>query len=162
MSYEDVKCYFKKIGLSDRITEHELTGDTVEHAAEIIGCTPAEIAKTLSFLVNEKPVMVVMAGDARVNSSKFKAIFHQKPIMMPRENVEQQIGHKPGGVCPFAVNEAVAIYLDISMKRFEKVYTAGGIDTATLWVSIAELEKYSGAIEWVDVCKGWYINDEKL
>ena len=160
MSYERVKNYFEKIGLSDRITEHELTGDTVEHAAEMIGCTPAEIAKALSFLVNEKPVMVVMAGDARVNSSKFKARFHQKPTMVPREDVERLIGHKPGGVCPFAVNEGVPVYLDISMKRFEKVHTAGGIDTATLWVSVAELEKYSGAVEWVDVCKGWYINEE--
>lgn len=159
MAYEKVKDFFEQIGLSERITEHASTGDTVEHAAEIIGCTPAEIAKSLSFLVNEKPVMVVMAGDARVNSSKFKAKFHQKPAMVPREDVEQLIGHKPGGVCPFAVNEDVPVYLDISMRRFEKVHTAGGIDTATLWVSIAELEKYSGAVEWVDVCKGWYENE---
>ena len=154
MSYETVKDYFEKAGLSDRITEHELTGDTVEHAAQVIGCTPAEIAKALSFLVNDKPVMVVMAGDVRVNSSKFKTKFHQKPTMVPREEVERLIGHKPGGVCPFAANEDVPIYLDISMKRFEKVHTAGGIDTATVCVTIEELEKYSGAVEWVDVCKG--------
>lgn len=159
LSYDRVKAYFKAIGLSDRITEHAATGDTVAHAAEIIGCTPAEIAKALSFLVNEKPVMVVMAGDARVNSSKFKVKFHQKPGMVPREEVERLIGHKPGGVCPFAVKEDVPVYLDISMKRFEQVHTAGGIDTATICVSIAELETYSGAVEWVDVCKGWYVNE---
>lgn len=155
MSYEKVKHYFKEIGLSDHITEHERTGDTVEHAANIIGCTPGEITKTLSFLVDEKPVLVVMAGDARVNSSKFKAKFHQKPGMVPREDVERLIGHKPGGVCPFAVNQDVPVYLDGSMKRFKKVHTAGGIDTATICVSIAELEKYSAADGWVDVCKGW-------
>lgn len=159
MSYENVKHYIEKIGLSDRITEHELTGDTVEHATEVIGCTPAEIAKALSFLVKEKPVMVVMAGDAKVNSSKFKAKFHQKPAMAPREDVERLVGHKPGGVCPFAINQDVPIYLDISMKRFEAVHTASGTDTATICVSITELEKYSGTVEWVDVCKGWYVNE---
>ena len=159
MSYDIVKHYFERIGLSNRITEHEMTGDTVEHAAEIIGCTPAEIAKALSFLVNEKPVMVVMAGDARVNSSKFKATFHQKPTMVPREDVERLIGHRPGGVCPFAVNKDVPVYFDVSMKRFEKVHTAGGTDMATICVSIGELDRYSGAVEWVDVCKGWYVNE---
>lgn len=159
MSYERVKEYFAEIGLSDHITEHELTGDTVEHAAGIIGCAPAEIAKAMSFLVNGSPVMVVMAGDARVNSSKFKAKFHQKPVMVPREDVEHLIGHRPGGVCPFAVNSGVPIYLDISMKRFERVHTAGGIDTATICVTLPELEKYSGTAGWVDVCQGWYVNE---
>lgn len=159
MSYCEVRKYFDEIGLSDRITEHKSTGDTVEHAAEIIGCAPAEIAKSLSFLVDGNPVMVVMAGDTRVNSSKFKAVFRQKPGMVPRGDVELLTGHKPGGVCPFAVNEAVPIYLDISLKRFEKVHTAGGIDTDTICVSIAELEKYSRAVGWVDVCKGWNVNE---
>lgn len=159
MSYERVKKYFDEIGLSNRITEQDLTGDTVEHAAEVIGCTPAEIAKAMSFLVGDKAVMVVMAGDAKVNSSKFKSQFHQKPVMVPFEEVENRIGHKPGGVCPFAVNEGVPVYLDISMKRFTQVYTAGGIDTATIRVSVEELEKYSHAVCWVDVCKGWYVNE---
>ena len=154
MSYERVKKYFDEIGLSNRITVQKLTGDTVKHAAEVIGCTPGEIAKAMSFLVNEKPIMVVMAGDVKVNSSKFKAQFHQKPIMVPWNEVESLIGHKPGGVCPFAVNEGVPVYLDVSMKRFSQVYTAGGIDTATIQVSIEELEKYSHAACWVDVCKG--------
>lgn len=159
MSYEKVKKYFDEIGLSDRITVQKRTGDTVEHAAEIIGCAPAEIAKAMSFLVDEKPVMVVMAGDAKVNSSKFKAQFHQKPIMVPYDEVENLIGHKPGGVCPFAVNAAVPVFLDVSLKRFTEVYTAGGIDTATIQVSIEELVKYSHAACWVDVCKGWYVNE---
>ena len=159
MSYEKVKRYFDEIGLSDRITVQKLTGDTVEHAAEVIGCTPAEIAKAMSFLVNEKPVMVVMAGDAKVNSSKFKANFHQKPVMLPFDEVESRIGHKPGGVCPFAVNEGVSVYLDVSLKRFAQVYTAGGIDMATIRVSVSELERYSHAAGWIDVCKGWYVNE---
>lgn len=159
MSYEKVKGYFDEIGLPDRITLQKLTGDTVEHAAEVIGCTPAEIAKAMSFLVNEKPVMVVMAGDAKVNSSKFKANFRQKPVMVPYDEVEDRIGHKPGGVCPFAVNEGVTVYLDVSLKRFTQVYTAGGIDTATIQVSVEELEKYSHAAGWIDVCKGWYVNE---
>lgn len=159
MSYERVKNYFEKICLSDRITEHDLTGDTVEHAAEIIGCTPAEIAKTLSFLVNEKPVMVVMAGDARVNSSKFKAKFHQKPSMVPREDVERLIGHPPGGVCPFAVNDGVPIYLDVSLKRFSVIHTAAGTDMATIRLTLPELEACSRCTGWVDVCKGWYVNE---
>lgn len=159
MSYEKVKAYFDAIGLPDRITVQKLTGDTVEHAAEVIGCTPAEIAKAMSFLVNDQPVMVVMAGDAKVNSSKFKASFHQKPVMVPFDEVENRIGHKPGGVCPFAVNEGVPVYLDVSLKRFTQVYTAGGTDTATIRVSVAELERYSRAAGWVDVCKGWYVNE---
>ena len=104
--------------------------------------------------------MVVMAGDAKVNSSKFKAKFRQKPSMVPREEVERLIGHKPGGVCPFAIREGVPIYLDVSLKRFIKVHTAAGIDMATLWVSLAELEQYSGASEWVDVCNGWQENKQ--
>lgn len=159
MSYNRVRNYFDEKNLSNLITEHELTGDTVEHAAEIIGCTLAEIAKSLTFLVDQKPVMVVMSGDARINSSKFKSKFHQKPSFIPREKVEDFIGHKPGAVCPFVVNEGVPIYLDVSLRRFTQVHTAAGIDTATICVGLTELEQYSHALEWVDVCKGWYIND---
>lgn len=155
VSYERVRSYFEGLGLSDRITVQELTGDTVEHAAGVIGCTPGEIAKAMSFLVDGRAVMVVMAGDAKVNSSKFKAQFRQKPVMVPWDQVEGLIGHRPGGVCPFAVNEGVSVYLDVSLKRFARVHTAGGIDTATIQVSVEELERYSSAVSWVDVCKGW-------
>ena len=115
MSFQNVKAYFEGVGLADHITVHDQTGDTVEHAAETIGCTPAEIAKAMTFLVGDKPIMVVMAGDTRVNSSKFKSYFHQKPSMVPREQVEELIGHEPGAVCPFAIRESVPVYLDISL-----------------------------------------------
>lgn len=159
MSYQAVKAYFESAGIADHITEHDQTGDTVEHAAQTIGCTPAEIAKALSFSVDEKPVIVVMAGDAKVNSSKFKSCFHQKPVMILWEEVEEQIGHAPGGVCPFAVKEGVSVYLDVSLKRFSVVHTAAGIDTATIRLTMAELEEHSHAAGWVDVCKGWYVNE---
>ena len=121
-----VKSYLETKGFGDRLTEHEETIDTVEHAAMRIGCTEPEIAKTLSFIVDEKPVIVVMAGDGRVNSSKFKAQFHTKPHMIPRDQVEKITGFQPGGVCPFAVPENIPIWLDVSMKRFEYVHPAGG------------------------------------
>lgn len=159
MSYQSVRDYFERAGIADHITEHQKTGDTVEHAAQTIGCAPAEIAKALSFLVNGSPIMVVMAGDAKVNSSKFKSCFRQKPVMIPWEQVENLIGHAPGGVCPFAVNEGVLIYLDISLKRFSVIHTAAGTDMATIRLTMAELEKHAHAVGWVDVCKGWFANE---
>lgn len=159
MSYERVKNYFENAGIADHITEHRQTGDTVAHAAETIGCTTAEIAKAMSFLVDGKPVMVVMAGDTKVNSSKFKAYFHQKPTMVPREQVEELIGHAPGGVCPFAVKEGVPVYLDISLKRFSVIHTAAGIDMATIRLTLEELIEHSHCAGWVDVCKGWLVNE---
>lgn len=129
--------------------------DTVEHAAQQIGCSEAEIAKTLSFLVDEKPVIVVMAGDTRVNSSKFKAQFHEKPHMIPREDVERITGDLLGGVCPFAIPAGIPIWLDISLKRFETVHPAGGDEFTSVAMTPTELAKASGAIGWCDVCKGW-------
>nr|WP_303039441.1 YbaK/EbsC family protein [Enterocloster clostridioformis] len=115
MSFQNVKTYFEGVGLADHITVHSQTGDTVEHAAEAVGCSPAEIAKSLTFLVDGKPVMIVMAGDTRVNSSKFKAYFHQKPSMVPYEQVGELIGHQPGAVCPFAIREDVTVYGILTM-----------------------------------------------
>ena len=155
MLNEKVYKWLEERGLSDRITEHEETIDTVEHAALRIGCTEPEIAKTLSFMVDEKPVIVVMAGDGRVNSSKFKALFHTKPHMVPREMVEDIIGFLPGGVCPFAIPAGIPVWLDISMKRFEFVYPAGGNEYTSVKLTPTELEAASGAIGWCDVCKGW-------
>lgn len=129
--------------------------DTVEHAAQQIGCSEAEIAKTLSFLVDEKPVIVVMAGDTRVNSSKFKAQFHEKPHMIPREDVERITGDLPGGVCPFAIPVGIPIWLDISLKRFETVHPAGGDEFTSVAITPTELARASGAIGWCNVCKGW-------
>lgn len=160
MSYQAVKTYFEQAGIVDHITERDQTGDTVEHAAQIIGCAPAEIAKAMSFLVEGKPVMVVMAGDAKVNNAKFKNYFHQKPTMIPWEQVEEQVGHAPGGVCPFAVREGVKIYLDASLKRFSVIHTAAGTDMATIRLTMAELEEHAHAAGWVDVCKGWFVNEE--
>ena len=133
-------------GFGDRITEHKETIDTVEHAAMQIGCTEAEIAKTLSFIVDEKPVIVVMAGDGRVNSSKFKGQFHTKPHMIPRDQVEELIGFQPGGVCPFGVPEGIPVWLDISMKRFEYIHPAGGNEFVSVNLTPDELEKASEVI----------------
>ena len=155
MINEKVRKYLIDNNLGDRLTEHVQTIDTVEHAAQQIGCTEPEIAKTLSYILDEKPVVVVMAGDGRVNSSKFKAKFHTKPHMVPRDDVEDVIGFQPGGVCPFAVNDNVPIWLDISLKRFEYVHPAGGNEFTSVKISPEELEAVSGSEGWVDICKGW-------
>ena len=146
-------------GFGDRISEHKETIDTVEHAAMQIGCSEAEIAKTLSFIVDEKPVIVVMAGDGRVNSSKFKAQFHTKPHMIPRDQVEEITGFQPGGVCPFGVPKDIPVWLDISMKRFAYIHPAGGNEFVSVNLTPDELEKASEAVGWCDVCKGWEENE---
>ena len=155
MINEKVKAYLEGKGFGDRITEHKETIDTVEHAAMQIGCSEAEIAKTLSFLVDDKPVIVVMAGDGRVNSSKFKALFHTKPSMIPRDRVEEITGFQPGGVCPFAVPSEIPVWLDISMKRFEYIHPAGGNEYVSVKLTPDELEAATEAEGWCDVCKGW-------
>jgi prolyl-tRNA editing enzyme YbaK/EbsC (Cys-tRNA(Pro) deacylase) len=159
MSFENVKKYFDEFGIGDRCVLQEHASDTVEHAAQAIGCIPAQIAKTMSFLVAEEPIMIVMAGDAKVHNSKYKASFHQKAAMIPWDQVEALTGHMPGGVCPFARNEGIKVYLDVSMKRFEIVYAAAGAPNGTIGLSIEELEKYSGYEQWVDIAKDW---DETL
>lgn len=155
MLNETVFEWLDKKGYADRITEHTETIDTVEHAAQQIGCSEAEIAKTLSFIVDEKPVIVVMAGDGRVNSSKFKAQFHTKPSKVPRDRVEELIGFAPGGVCPFGVREDIPVWLDVSMKRFAFIHPAGGNEFVSVKLTPEELEKASDAVGWCDVCKGW-------
>ena len=155
MSYEKVKEYFDQQGLGDRLTVQEHVSNTVQHAAEAIGCEPERIAKTMSFMLKEGPILIVTAGDARVNSSKFKTAFHQKPVMIPGDSVEEAIGHAPGGVCPFAVKDNVNIYLDISLKRFADVHAAAGNSRATVHLTLDELEKHSRMKDWVDVCKNW-------
>ncbi|MBR4454678.1 MAG: YbaK/EbsC family protein [Solobacterium sp.] len=155
MINEKVYTALKKYGLEDRFTRHEETIDTVEHAALRIGCTEPEIAKTLSFVVEEKPVIVVMAGDGRVNSSKFKAQFHTKPHMVPRDQVETLIGYQPGGVCPFGTPEEITVWLDVSMKRFAYVHPAAGDEYTSVTLTPEELELASRAQGWCDICKGW-------
>ena len=155
MVNEAVTQWLAKKGLADRIAEHTGSIDTVEHAAEQIGCSEAEIAKTLSFLVEGKPVIVVMAGDGRVNSAKFKAHFHAKPSMIPRDQVETLIGFLPGGVCPFGVPADIPVWLDVSMKRFAHIHPAGGNEFSSVCLTPEELETASDAVGWCDVCKGW-------
>ncbi len=155
MINEKVKSYLEEKGFGDRLEVHDETIDTVEHAALQIGCTEAEIAKTLSFLVDGMPVIIVMAGDGRVNSSKFKAKFHTKPSMIPRDRVEELTGFQPGGVCPFGVSEDIPVWLDVSMKRFEYVHPAAGNEFTSARLTPEELEKASRAAGWCDVCKGW-------
>lgn len=158
MSFEKVKKYFDEFGMGERCVLQEHESDTVEHAAQVIGCVPGQIAKTMSFLVAEEPVMIVMAGDAKVHNAKYKAFFHQKASMIPFDKVEELTGHMPGGVCPFARNEGIKTYLDISLKRFDIVYAAAGSPNGTIGLTIEELEKYSDYEQWVDVAKDWQDN----
>ncbi len=155
MSYENVKQYLESVGIGDRLKLLSHASATVEQAAEAIGCAPRQIAKTLSFLAGEEPILIIAAGDAKVDNKKFKELFHQKARMIPADQVESYIGHAPGGVCPFAIREGVSVYLDISIKRFDRVYPAGGNDHSAVDLTPEELEKYSGSSKWIDVCKGW-------
>lgn len=157
MPIEQVKAYFHAAGAGDRILEFTESSATVELAAKAVGCPPEHIAKTLSFLVSEQPVLIVVAGDARIDNQKYRAEFQTKAKMIPAECVEELVGHAPGGVCPFAVREAVAVCLDISLKRFETVYPAAGSANSAVRLTIPELEKFSGCRKWVDVCKNWNV-----
>lgn len=153
MAYDRVKAYFEEHKLGDRVKNLEESSATVEEAANALGCEPGHIAKTLSFLIDESPILVVTAGDTKVDNKKYKAKFQQKARMIPWDQVESYVGHEPGGVCPFAIKPEVKVYLDISMKRFEIVYPAAGSGHSAVELSLPELERYSKALEWVDVCK---------
>ena len=155
MSVEKAKKHLEAAGLGDRLTIHAVECDTVEHAAETIGCESAHIAKTMSFLLDEQPIVVVCAGDAKVKNGKYKAYFAKKAKMVPYEEVEAVIGHEPGGVCPFGLRDGVKVYLDISLKRFETVHAAGGARNATVRLSPDELSAAVTAEAWVDLCDGW-------
>lgn len=159
MSYEKVKAYFEAVHLGERVVVREHIGDTVAHAAEAIGCKPEHIVKTMSFMLDGQPALICMAGDAKVNNAKFKACFHQKAVMIPGDQVAELIGHVPGAVCPFAINEGVKVYLDASLKRFSVVHTAGGSLNSTVTLTLDELEAHASPERWIDVCKGWYVND---
>lgn len=154
MAIEKVKAYFEQYGLVERIQEFEVSSATVELAAQALNCEPCRIAKTLSFLVDGQAVLVVAAGDVKIDNAKYKARFGTKAKMLTPEEAETLVGHKVGGVCPFAVNEGVTVYLDDSLKRFDTVFPACGSSNSAIELSIAELEKYSGFTAWVDVTKG--------
>lgn len=153
MAFDRAKEYLEKLGLGDRISEFKVSSATVELAAVAVGTEPARIAKSMTFMVDDKPVMVVCAGDARVNNSKYKACFHTKAKMLTWDEVHELIGHDVGGVCPFGVREGVTVYLDESLRRFDIVYPACGSDNSAVKLTVAELEKASGSAGWVDVCK---------
>lgn len=155
MSIERVRAYFRSYGIEDRIQELDHSSATVALAAEALGTEPCRIAKTLSFLVDGSPILIVAAGDARVNNAKYKAFFGAKAKMLTPEEAVELIGHAVGGVCPFAVNDGVTVYLDESLKRFPTVFPACGSANSAIELTIPELEQYSGYKEWVDVCKDW-------
>ena len=153
MSIERARAHLAKHGLEDRIQEFTVSSATVALAAEALGCEPARIAKSLSFEKGESAILVIAAGDARIDNAKFKQRFGIKAKMLGADRVEPLIGHGVGGVCPFGVNEGIEIYLDESLKRFETVYPAAGTSSSAVHLTIKELERASEAIGWVDVCK---------
>ena len=155
MSIEKVKEYFKKFGIENRILEFDVSSATVELAAQALGCEGCRIAKTISFMVDGGAVLIVCAGDAKIDNAKYKAYFGTKAKMLSYEEASELIGHAVGGICPFATNEGVKIYLDESLKRFETVFPACGSSNSAIELTIPELEKYSSYIDWIDVCKSW-------
>ena len=156
MSIQKVRAYFEPLGIAGRIREFSVSSATVELAAVAVGVAGARIAKSLSFKVEEQPIIIVVAGDAKVDNSAYKKPFHTKAKMLTHEEAHTLIGHDVGGVCPFALPENVKAYLDVSLKRFETVFPAAGSDNSAIELTCGELEKYaSNFVEWVDVCKGW-------
>ena len=155
MSIDRVREYLKRFELDGRILEFETSSATVELAAQAAGVIPARIAKSLSLMLPEGPILLVAAGDARIDNPRFKAQFHAKAKMLGADEVAMRIGHAVGGVCPFAVKEGTEIYLDESLKRFHTVFPACGSSNSAIELTIAELEEYSSSLSWVDVCKNW-------
>ena len=155
MSIEKVRKYFESYGIADRILEFDVSSATVDLAAQAVGVEGKRIAKTLSFLLGDKCILIVAAGDARVDNKKYKDRFGLKAKMLAHDDVPEYIGHAVGGVCPFAVKEGVEVYLDESLKRFETVFPAAGSANSAIELTIPELEQYSKANGWVDVCKAW-------
>ena len=155
MSFEKVKAYFDTFGMGNRCIDLKESSATVALAAQALGTEEARIAKTMSFLLDDQPLIVVVAGDARVDNHKYKETFHKKAKMIPGVECEKYIGHRPGGVCPFCLPPHVPVYLDVSLKRFDIVYPAAGTDHSAVKLTIDELEKYSNSKGWVDVCKQW-------
>lgn len=151
MSVEKVKEYFKKYYMDEQIIEHQESTATVSDAASALNCQEAEIAKTLSFRVSDDIILIVMSGDAKIDNSKYKERFKVKAKMVESEMVEELIGHAVGGVCPFAINDNIKVYLDESLKRFKYVYPACGSSNSAIKLTIPELEKYSNFTEWIDV-----------
>ena len=155
MSIQKVREYFAQWRMEDRVQELSQSSAAVEEAAAALHTEGKRIAKSMSFLVDDQPILVIFAGDARVDNHKFKMRFHKKATMIKHDDVERLIGHPVGGVCPFAVNPGVTVYLDESLKRFQTVFPACGSANSAIELTLPELETYSRAKEWVDVSKGW-------
>ena len=152
MALEIAKQYLEERGFGDRVMVFDVSSATVELAAQAVGTEPARICKSLTFLVEEKPVMILCAGDAKINNSKYKAFFHTKAKMLSFDQVHELIGHDVGGVCPFGIKEGVTVYLEESLKRFDIVYPACGSGNSAVKLTIPELEELSGYTAWIDVC----------
>ena len=155
MSLESVRKYFSRFGIQNRIQELPESSATVDLAAHALGCEGKRIAKTLSFWVREKPILIVMAGDAKIDNHKYKHFFGVKSKMMTPNEVESVVGHAVGGVCPFGINDGVSVYMDVSLKRFTTVFPACGSGNSAIELSIDEMQKYSNCVEWIDICKSW-------
>ncbi len=159
MSIERVREHFRTYGIESRIQEFDVSSATVELAAAALHCAPQRIAKTLSFTANGHVVLVVAAGDAKIDNPKYKAQFGAKAKMLSPKEAEGLVGHAVGGVCPFAVNSGVSVWLDVSLRRFDTVFPACGSANSAIELTILELEKYSGYAGWVDVCKGYDLDN---
>ncbi len=153
MSFDKAKKYLEEKGYADHIIELADSSATVQLAAQALGVEPGMIAKTLSFLNGDKPILILAEGIARIDNHKYKDTFHVKAKMIPFDEVEKYIGHAPGGVCPFGIKEGIAVYLDESLKKYDTVYPAAGNDHSAVKLTIAELEVVAGMEGWVDVCK---------
>lgn len=152
MSIEKVKEYFKNFDMENRIMEFDVSSETVKLAALALNCEEGKIAKTLSFLANDKVILIVTAGDGKVNNGKYKRTFMTKAKMLPHDETKKLTGHAAGGVCPFAVNDGVEVYLDVTLKKYETVFPACGSSNSAIELTIEEMEKYSNFVNWVDVC----------
>ncbi len=153
MSIEKGRAYFRALGIEDRVREFDVSSATVELAAQALGVDGARIAKTLSFKTESGCMLILAAGDARIDNHKFKERFHFKAKMPTPDEVLELVGHPVGGVCPFGINDGIPVYLDVSLKRFDTVFPAVGSASSAIELNLDELYKYSNAVEWIDVCK---------
>jgi prolyl-tRNA editing enzyme YbaK/EbsC (Cys-tRNA(Pro) deacylase) len=162
MTVEAVKEYFKQFGMQDNVMEFEYSSATVELAAQALNVIPARIAKTISLKTDSGCLLVVSAGDAKIDNIKFKAEFGIKAKMLSAEEVSLLVGHQVGGVCPFAIPENIQVYFDESLKRFETVFPACGSGNSAIELTCEQIFLYGKGKKWVDVCKGWQPSEEPL
>ena len=155
MSIEKVRGYFRALGIEEKIKEFSVSSATVALAAEALGVEEARIAKSLTFKIEDRTILIVAAGDAKVDNTRYKAAFGGKAKMLTAEEAVERVGHAVGGVCPFAVNQGVEVYLDVSLRRFATVFPAAGSANSAVEFTCEELERYAQTDRWVDVCKLW-------